>query len=174
MALAAKNAPLHSCVMANSIWDSGIGHLLISRNLQSGEIAVVIFLLDVYCLGVKDCFSTIQCPQGYQEFLDKLNYNEDGLQEVELAYAKSLLNSVIEYARQFKIEPHKDVFKLLPFLGNVEAADCKFEFGKEGKPLYIPGPNETQGDIRNIVKKLEKYACPGNYNYFMEHNIQSL
>jgi hypothetical protein len=168
MALYAKNAPLHSCVMANSVWHSGMGHLMISRDLKSGEIAVVVFLLDVYCLGVKDCFSTIQWPQGYQEFIDKLNYNEDGFHDVELAYAKSLLNSVIEYARQFKLEPHKDVYKLLPFLGNIETGNYEFEFGQEGKPLYIPGPNETQGDIRNIMKKLEKYAGQGNYNYIMQ------
>ena len=39
--------------MAN-LWKAGIGHVLLSRQLGSGEVAFAVFLVDMYCFGVKD------------------------------------------------------------------------------------------------------------------------
>ena len=51
----AEKAPLLHCCAAECIWELGIGNVLISRT-RGTEVAFGMFLLDMYCLGVKNAF----------------------------------------------------------------------------------------------------------------------
>ena len=56
---AASRAPILHCCYLKALWEVGIGNVLVSRLLSSGEVAFVVFLVDVYCLGVKNLFLNI-------------------------------------------------------------------------------------------------------------------
>ena len=55
MSLAA-HAPIHESLVPASLFEQGIGNLLFSRSLPDGRVALGAFLLDVFCLGVKNAF----------------------------------------------------------------------------------------------------------------------
>jgi len=54
-------------------------------------------------------------------------------------------------------------------LGEIDKTVCpeKYTFGKEGKPFYINGPNETSSQSQKIIKQLEKQCGAGNYDYML-------
>jgi hypothetical protein len=53
--------------------------------------------------------------------------------------------------------------------GDIEANACPvdFTFGKNGKPFYIDGPNDTPAIKRRILKQLERRCGPGGYDYLI-------
>ena len=40
---------------------------------------------------------------------------------------------------------------------NAEASDAVFQFGRDGKPVYIPGPDDTAPAIRRRIEQLRKH-----------------
>src|SRR4051812_37494402 len=51
---AASRFPVLHCWISKTLDDEGLGWVLLSRQTPSGDVAVVVFLVDRYCLGVKD------------------------------------------------------------------------------------------------------------------------
>ncbi|MBI5015420.1 MAG: hypothetical protein HZB55_08000 [Deltaproteobacteria bacterium] len=65
----------------------GIGTVLVSRRLPDGDIAYAGFLVDPWCLGVKDALLRVCSEARYEDFAEHLLI-EESLEEVEPAYAK--------------------------------------------------------------------------------------
>ena len=72
------------------LFDSGCGYLVVSRFKADGRVESGFFLLDVFCLGVKDagfhCFNSIADYREY--FLDRLFPNEDPVRMTAAAARK--------------------------------------------------------------------------------------
>jgi hypothetical protein len=51
--------------------------------------------------------------------------------------------------------------------GDVDADDCTetFTFGRDGKPWFVNGPNDTPARVRAIKRILEQTAGPGGFGY---------
>jgi hypothetical protein len=43
---------------SSSLFEQGIGHITLARFKTSGKTEIGVFLVDIYCLGVKDAFFT--------------------------------------------------------------------------------------------------------------------
>ena len=52
----ASNYALIYCCMTPNIFDIGIGYVVLGRKLSLDRIATSVFMVDVYCLGVKNAF----------------------------------------------------------------------------------------------------------------------
>src|SRR5436309_16052491 len=50
----AAGAPSQHCLLSKALFDDGMGTLLLARGLTPYDVALGTFLLDLYCLGVKD------------------------------------------------------------------------------------------------------------------------
>ena len=46
--------PIHECLIPDNLFTAGIGELVVTRHLPNGDIAMSAFVLDIFCLGVKD------------------------------------------------------------------------------------------------------------------------
>src|SRR5216683_2416038 len=49
---------LHSCATMD-LWDQGLGWVCLSRALPSGQVGFAVFLVDRYCLGVKNAMADV-------------------------------------------------------------------------------------------------------------------
>ncbi len=130
--------------MSETIFQQGIGHVAISRRTPDGMVAVGAFLLDRYCLGVKDAYFAVLTRLDY-EFRFKEHLSAQKMQAVSPAYARKLVEEAIAYARGLGFEPHEDYDDAAAVLGDIDAAECPetFTFGQDGKPLYISGPHDS-------------------------------
>ena len=68
LAKAARFPILHAFV-TEPLWSHGMGSLLVSRQLPGGRVAFGSFLIDRYCLGVKDAFGDIFSDDAYAEIM---------------------------------------------------------------------------------------------------------
>lgn len=164
----ASISPIHECFVPKGIFDLGLGYVIISRKMPDGTVAASVFLLDVFCLGVKDCFFTVVSKSEYEHRIAHLGQNE-GLQRVEPEYAVKLVENAVAYAKNLGIDPHKDYHWVSKIFGSVDPATClySFEFGKDGKPLYVSGPNQTEADTQKIINRLSERLGPDGFHYLV-------
>ncbi len=48
--------PLHECVVPANLFEIGIGEIFMSRRLPDGNLGISAFIVDIFCLGVKNEF----------------------------------------------------------------------------------------------------------------------
>ena len=165
LAGAGKNAldyakyPIHECLVPDSLFATGLGEVVVTRKLPTGEIAVSAFLLDVYCLGVKNAFFVTLGSSEYEQNYRASLVNRDDSVNFEVSdpsCVKRLIEGAESYAANLGFKPHADYRRARGLLSGIDAATCtvEYEYGKDGKPLYIPGPSETPVQIKKIMNTL--------------------
>jgi hypothetical protein len=172
MAMAAAS-PVHECLAPARLFEVGMGNVVISRKMPNGEIGFAIFLIDTFCLGVKNCFFSVP-PKGQYEYrIDKIREKED-LQPVDPAWAVKLIKNAEAYAWDLGFRPHRDYEFAQRILGDINPAACpqEFTFGKDGKPRYVAGPYETEADSRRIIDILTKKLGPGGFHYLVPLDLE--
>ncbi len=164
MQLASRGRIIYSGI-STAIRETGIGHVVIAREAPSGEFAVAVFLVDAYCLGVKDTFGVLRVPSDARELLKNLEMH--GLTPASPGLARGLVEGAIEYARSLGLAPHSDYRKLAPIWGDlpVESIAGKFEFGREGQPCYISGPHDDEAKQNLILRTLETKVGANNFKF---------
>jgi hypothetical protein len=152
------------------LFDSGCGYVVVSRFKADGRVESGFFLLDVFCLGVKDagfhCFTSI--PDYQKSLLDRLFPDEDRVRMTPAA-ARKLTEHAISYARGLGFSPGVDYKKASRVFGGITTADCdeEFMFGKDDKPLYIQGPSDSPAHVERILRVLEARCGEGGYHYIV-------
>jgi hypothetical protein len=151
-----------------NLFEVGLGHVVVSR-FKTDWVEAGVFLLDVYCLGVKDAFFTRMHLSEYEGgFLDRV-FADTGREPLEPGCARKLLEDAVEYARRLGFAPHEDYKQACRVLGGIDPRTCTrtFEFGHDGKPLYIQGPHESEARARRILNLLQAHCGDGNYHFMV-------
>ena len=160
-----------------NLFDSGCGYLVVSRFKADGRVEAGFFLVDVFCLGVKDAdFRQFNSVDDYQErLLDRLFRDEDPLRMMPAA-GRKLTEDAVSYARGLGFSPHADYKKASRVFGGITTADCdeEFVFGKDGKPFYIQGPCESPQRAQSILRTLEARCGEDGYHYIVADDFESL
>jgi hypothetical protein len=154
--------PIVEALVPDNLWAEGIGNLVIARRMPDGRLAVANFLVDTYCLGVKDAFCEVMSPVGYQVLLGEVNRVGRMKPVPPERFAKLVLDAV-EYARQIGFFPHPDYNVARLLLAGIDASAWTetFEFGKDGKPFYVQGPNDSNAKAATIAARVK--AAGGEY-----------
>lgn len=163
-----ERSPIHAAYVQNSIFSQGIGQALLARTLPDGRIAAGVFLVDAYCLGIKDALLTVQSPFKFEETIERL-FTGGEYESVAPAYARKLLDGAIAYARDLGFEPHPDFHDTSVVLGDITTTECdtEFTFGHEGKPFYISGPYHSEATARRIMAHLANRCGPDGFHYLV-------
>jgi hypothetical protein len=158
-------APVLHCCTTQSLWDQGIAPVLISRELANGQVAYALFLIDRYCLGVKDGFCGFSSKSEYYERIFDRFSRQGEIVTLKPAAARKLVEGAVEYARGLGLSPHPDYAKARHIFGDIDpaASDREFEFGDNGKPHYITGPSDTPGRIASITGILTERLGPDGF-----------
>jgi hypothetical protein len=168
----ASRAPVYECYAADDIFDrekdQGIGQVIVSR-LSGGRVAAGIFLIDAFCLGVKDAFAFFRSRDDFHNTLLLSMRQTTRLRKVEPAYAKKLILDAIAYARDNGFEPHKDYQLASKVLRDIDETACKteFTFGKDGMPFFIAGPNDSEARSKQVIDTLHRRFGSGGYHYMV-------
>ncbi len=161
-------SPIHECLISDTLFEQGIGHLYFTRLMPDGRISAGIFLVDVFCLGVKDAFFRIIEKFEYESRI-KNRSGPERLVPVSPAYLRKLVEGAVAYARDLGFEPHRDYAEARQIFGDQETDSCtqEFMYGHEGKPLYISGPFESQARAKAIVEQLRQRKGEDGYHFIM-------
>ena len=164
----ARSYPLYECLISDN-WNkkenSGLVEVLIARKQPDDTICFGVYLVDIYCLGLKNTFADANFSRSryLSEIRNKI-FRAGKPVECSLELAQQMIYQSIEYAEHFGFEPEKD-FAISQYLltprGELEEP-YDLTFGKDGKPFFISGPRDN---VPRILRQLEKTAGPGNYDY---------
>ncbi len=160
-----QESPLLGAWVAEALFENGIGSVLVARSLGTNEIVAGIFLVDVWCLGVKSAFMKVFPAESFEEFLADFQQDEV-LSEVAPAYAAHLVVESVGYASQLGFSPQRDYGDTTAILAGIDTSRCTdtFVFGREGKPFYVAGPYETPQGSDRIITQLHTVCGKGNYH----------
>lgn len=163
----AAAAPVHETLVPSNLFEQGLGNLVFSRALPDGRIAMAVFLLDMYCLGVKSAFIAVAGRSEYGLRLSR--WSGERLQPVQPACFRKLVEGGVEYARELGFKPDADYALASKIFGDVRSADCptRFVYGHNGKPFYISGPNESPDQVRAIIEQLKRRLGTGNFDFLV-------
>ena len=159
----ARKLPIHKCLI-NDVWqESGMATIIISRIHTSGYVTFGVYLVDLFCLGVKDTVYQFNIPGfEFDQYINEFSDHEK-LISCDYVLAHNIIYGSIEFADEFEFLPHKDFTNVTKYIleeddENVDLMDI--EFGKNGKPFVVA---EIGNEPVNVISQLEKTAGPGNF-----------
>lgn len=158
------NAPVLHSLVTDVVWEQGIGSVLLSRQLNNGQVALANLLVDVYCLGVKNVHVMITDRLSYQDYLARLleTYSK---YDVSPEHLRKLVESAVEYAAGLGFSPHPDYHAAKLLFGDIDTSnEPEFEFGREGKPFFVSGPYDTPARCREVISTLTHSCGQGNFD----------
>jgi len=162
--------PTHEALWPADIFKDGIGWVIVAHFKAEGRrVQAGIFLVDVFCLGVKNAFYEDCDVHDYRERIRGHYESEFSMVPAEPCCARKLVEQAVQYALALGLEPHSDYRKASGAFRGLETAQCaqQFTFGSKGKPFYRNGPRETEAQAQRILSHLERRCGPGNYDFLI-------
>lgn len=164
----ARSYPIESCWVQQGWDESGLAVVVVARRQPSGDLVFGNYLVDYYCLGLKDTYCNADIPPGRfrHEFMPQI-FGSGAPVSISPALAHEIVYGGIEYAAQFGFRPHRD-FKLSQHVLDPPEAHPRtgmVEFGKDGEPFYVSGPYDNADAI---IRQLTRTAGEGNFHFLMQ------
>lgn len=147
--------------------DESIGGLvtaLVARRRRHRRGATVcVYLLDVYCLGVKNAMGPDSMDeQALRRFTDRaFGAYETPPIPAPIGLVRELVLGAADYARQLGFTPHPDFEQARTHLGPWSGPSA-ISFGCNGTPTYISGPYD---DTDQILRTLERAVGRNGFGY---------
>lgn len=147
--------PIFKALVSDELWDEGIGYALIARQEPGAGLVFASFVVDVRCLGVKNAFWRAGSRVDFEDMLREMEKVQKMVAIAPECLAK-IIKGAVEFARSFGFPPHHDYRHASTLLDGIDPSTCKreFTFGRDGKPYYIQGPNETPAQAQAIARRV--------------------
>ncbi|MEA5449373.1 hypothetical protein VB780_12390 [Leptolyngbya sp. CCNP1308] len=142
----------------------GMCQVIVARQ-DHNRLLVGSYLIDYWCLGVKDAMPPRQMGTSEHQLL--LKSCEERFDEpfvgITLEQAQAIVYGAVDYARSLGFEPHKDFnTKAQVHLGLRPETLMPIEFGKDGRPFFMSGPYDN---VEKVIQTLEASVGSGNFHY---------
>jgi len=160
----AADLPIQRCLLSDRLFEMGAGTLVLARGRTPDSLTVGIFFLDVFCLGIRDvAFLEIDG--------DELEMRMQAMPStaVDPAYGRKLIRDLAAWAGSIGSPAHRDFAAVERLFGEVrpEACDVVFQFGREGKPFYIPGLSESPSQVRRRLEQPQERLGRDGFDYLV-------
>ncbi|MBI3851286.1 MAG: hypothetical protein HY298_13580 [Verrucomicrobia bacterium] len=152
--------------VSENLFEVGLGYVLFTR-FRAGDAESGVFMLDVYCRGVKDAFYTRSSEVEYRRTtLDRI-LKPDTRRPLDPPAARKLVEGAVAYARNLGFAPHPDYAQACRVLGGTSAADsaATFTFGKNGKPFYVQGRFDSFETCLRALNQLRARCGNDNFDF---------
>jgi len=162
----ARIYPIEGCWTQEGWENNGLAIVVVARRQPDGNVVFGNYMVDYYCLGLKDTYYNADIPVGqfHRDYLPKMFRSAGKPMGISPALAHEIIYGGIEYAARFGFEPHDD-YKLSQHVLDPPELHTRagtVKFGLEGKPFFVAGPYD---DVDAILGQLERTAGGGNYHY---------
>lgn len=147
--------PIYECKVLGSWNEGGLSPVHVVRKLNENRYVLVSYLVDFWCLGVKDVCLKFGLSKTDLINIYKMN---DGLVDVSYEEARSLILGAVDFAKAIDIDPHSDWNGIYSsFIEADRAYEKQFSFGKKGHPYYVSGPMDYENyNVKEVVNKVLK------------------
>lgn len=159
-----RSLPIVACWVQEDWEKAGLSYVLVVRQHKTGNYTVGAFLVDTYCLGVKDSFFRFHIDeQEYKMLLEKIG-NIFPLKEISYVEAHNLIYGAIAFAEEAGISPNKS-FAVTQYLLEENTEDIPLldmPFGQDGK-YYLCA--NSMLELNTYLPILEQNLSPNEFKY---------
>jgi hypothetical protein len=143
----------------------GVACVVVARRHRPQRVSVCGYLVDVYCLGVKNALgpqlmNERDLPAFVHHFFNPFHQVAAPL-EAPLELGRHLVCGAVDYARQLGFEPAPDFDQAAEHLGPWQETSA-ITFGRHGVPFYISGPFDNP---TRVIRCLTSSVGEGNFHY---------
>jgi hypothetical protein len=148
--------PIVQALVGAQLWNDGIGYLVLVRQESQGRLVSAVFLVDVYCLGVKNAFWRAGSHEETEDMIRQMDQVQR-MRAITPACLAKIIKGAIEFAQSFGFRPHPDYRHASILLDGIDPSTCpnEFTFGRDGRPYYIQGPNESPAEVKAIIQRTQ-------------------
>jgi hypothetical protein len=141
---------------------AGLALVLLARAGRRDEVLVCGYLVDTFCLGVKDTVGPERMRRRELPVFARSYFAVFPAPAVPapLELAQHVVHGAVAFAAGLGFEPHPDFAQVREQLGEL-SEPCAITFGRHGKPRYISGPHD---DPVAILRTLKANAGSGNFS----------
>jgi hypothetical protein len=152
----AEKWPIVQALVGAELWREGIGHLAIIRQEAEGRFVSGVYLVDAYCLGVKNAFWTVGTRKDVEDMIRTMEQAQR-MRAISPACLAKIIKGAVEYAQSIGLPPHPDYRHASILLDGIDLSTCptRFTFGRDGKPFYFQGPNESPAEVKAILQRVQ-------------------
>jgi hypothetical protein len=165
-----RSLEMGACYVSEDMTDCGEGHVIITRRHTGGRISVAMYLVDTYCLGVKDTFFKLRLEDyELENMLDRI----PNIRECSYEEAHSWVYGAIAWAEEAGIEPDKSfaVTKYMLEEDNDGIPLIEYEFGRDGKHLLVANNNL---EASRYLPLLKKNLGEGNFEFTIKTDFDDV
>ncbi len=148
----ARSLEIGTCYVSEDITECGEGHVIVTRRHTGGRVSVAVYLVDIYCIGVKDSFFRLRLEDDeLEEMLD----SAPSIRECSYDEAHNWIYGAIAWAEEAGIEPDKS-FAVTKYMLEEDTDDIsliEYEFGRDGKHLLVANNNLEASRYLPLLKK---------------------
>lgn len=150
----ARSLAIGKCYVSEDMQACGEGNVIVTRKHKNGKVSMGVFLVDIFCLGVKDAFYMFRMEEYEFEHLEE-KFAATRIRECSYEEAHNWIYGAIAFAEEGGITPHPG-FTLAQYLLEEDTDDVpliEYDFGKDGKHLLIA---DSQSEANKYVPTLKK------------------
>lgn len=165
----ARGYPIEGCWAQKNWEDGGLAVIVVARRQPNGNLVFGSYLVDTYCLGLKDAYCNADIPSGHfhREMLPMMYSAAGQPTKISPDLAHEIIYGGIEYAQQFGFRPHRDfdLAQLVLDPPDAHPRTGRVKFGKDGKPFFVQGPHDN---VEAVLRQLDRTVGKGNYLYMFQ------
>lgn len=157
-----RSLPIGKCYVNDDWQQSGIAMIVVERNHKQGTITLGFYLVDIYCLGVKDSFYRFSISQeDVSDLLDSIPFD---MEEVPYDEVHNIIFEALEWADEVDIKPCKEwaLTKYILKEDDDEVPLIEYPMGKDGKYCLVAKNNL---ELNTYLPRLKKHL--GDDFHFM-------
>lgn len=151
----ARTLPIADCYVNNDWKEAGKANVWVTRRRTDGDLVVASFLIDTYCLGVKDAFFFHRLSvEKLSEYLDYWGENSE-VEQISYDEAHNIIYGAIAFAEEGGIEPAKDFYPAAYILeeDTDDVPLIEYTFGKDGNHFLLIGEERDEARYLSILQK---------------------
>ncbi len=161
----ARTLVIGKCYVSEDIEKAGEGHVIVSRRHTGGKVSVAFYLVDIWCVGVKDSYYRLRMED--YEFEEMIEEYRLGIRECSYEEAHNRIYGAIAFAEEAGIAPDKS-FNVTKYMLEEDTDDIpliEYEYGREGKHTLITRNNL---EASRYLPLLKKNLGEGNYDFILK------
>lgn len=142
---------------------AGIALALVARAERGDRVNVCGYLVDTFCLGIKNAIGPERMRERDLPAFVRMYFQAFPSPPLKapIELARHLVLGAAEFASGLGFAPHPDFDPARGHLGGGELDEpCAITFGREGRPLYVPGAHD---DPIAIVQTLRSTLGAGGF-----------
>lgn len=151
-------------IVSGGLDSDGVTMVYVTREASRGQVLLGSFVVDLWCMGVKDCYAKLISPGELRELIQDTR-NQVNVQTVTASEAHAIVAGGVEYAAEIEIPPHADYAKVAQIFHDIPRGQVPegVKFGYQGKRRYIRGRYDSDATVAHVAHALRTHLDEGNY-----------